>query len=75
MMSLTFGLFTQVSGSGPLGPLVSFCNRSMHSKKDVSDFFYIHLTLSTCLHPLHTLGWFPYVIALYTFVTLFSGIN
>ena len=26
MMSLTFGLFTQVSGSGPLGPLVmEFC--------------------------------------------------
>ena len=24
MMSLTFGLFTQVSGSGPLGPLVNF---------------------------------------------------
>ena len=24
MMSLTFGLFTQVSSSGPLGPLVSF---------------------------------------------------
>ena len=24
MMSLTFGLFTQVSGSGPLGPLVVF---------------------------------------------------
>ena len=24
MMSLTFGLFTQVSGSGPLGPLVWF---------------------------------------------------
>ena len=23
MMSLTFDLFTQVSGSGPLGPLVS----------------------------------------------------
>ena len=23
MMSLAFGLFTQVSGSGPLGPLVS----------------------------------------------------
>ena len=22
MMSLTFGMFTQVSGSGPLGPLV-----------------------------------------------------
>ena len=26
MMSLTFGLFTQVSGSGPLGPLV-LCNQ------------------------------------------------
>ena len=25
MMSLTFGLFTQVSSSGPLGPLVFFC--------------------------------------------------
>ena len=24
MMSLTFGLFIQVSGSGPLGPLVYF---------------------------------------------------
>ena len=24
MMSLTFGLFTQVSGSGPLGPLVKY---------------------------------------------------
>ena len=24
MMSLAFGLFTQVSGSGPLGPLVDF---------------------------------------------------
>ena len=23
MMSLTFGLFTQVSGSGPLGPVVN----------------------------------------------------
>ena len=26
MMSLTFGLFTQVSGSGPLGPLVIILN-------------------------------------------------
>ena len=26
MMSLTFGLFTQVSGSGPLGPLVERLN-------------------------------------------------
>ena len=29
MMSLTFGLFTQVSGSGPLGPLVC---KEMQSK-------------------------------------------
>ena len=28
MMNLTFGLFTQVSGSGPLGPLV--LNRPTH---------------------------------------------
>ena len=27
IMSLTFGLFTQVSGSGPLGPLVLICRR------------------------------------------------
>ena len=28
MMSFTFGLFTQVSGSGPLGPLVCFTDLS-----------------------------------------------
>ena len=37
MMSLTFGLFTQVSGSGPLGPLVD---------KFVADFTY---KLKMCL--------------------------
>ena len=30
MMSLTFGLFTQVSGSGPLGPLVSIYSSGGH---------------------------------------------
>ena len=30
MMSLTFGLFTQVSGSGPLGPLVFFVQGHDH---------------------------------------------
>ena len=35
MMSLTFGLFTQVSGSGPLGPLV-FQNH----KADMADILY-----------------------------------
>ena len=29
MMSLTFGLFTQVSGSGPLGPLVRLCMKNL----------------------------------------------
>ena len=33
MMSLTFGLFTQVSGSGPLGPLVITC-RHMETLKE-----------------------------------------
>ena len=31
MMSLTFGLFTQVSGSGPLGPLV-LIEKVLHTK-------------------------------------------
>ena len=35
MMSLTFGLFTQVRGSGPLGPLVCF-DLSKKIRLDVS---------------------------------------
>ena len=30
MMSLPFGLFTQVSGSGPLGPLVNVLRNLIH---------------------------------------------
>ena len=37
--SLTFGLFTQVSGSGPLGPLVFIYN--LHSKGTSSLQFYM----------------------------------
>ena len=37
MMSLTFGLFTQVSGSGPLGPLVFF---SVYSSESFLLFFF-----------------------------------
>ena len=37
MISLTFGLFTQVSGSGPLGPLVSFQNNPKKSRSVLSD--------------------------------------
>ena len=47
MMSLTFGLFTQVSGSGPLGPLV---------------FLSIYLFLYLFLLSLNTLFIFFYVI-------------
>ena len=32
MMSLTFGLFTQVSGSGPLGPLVYVISKVLSGK-------------------------------------------
>ena len=51
MMSLTFGLLTQVSGSGPLGPLVAnadaggstiallgLCPGELKQKKHVNDF-------------------------------------
>ena len=38
MMSLTFGLFTQVSGSGPLGPLVYiWCNNRYGAKVSISN--------------------------------------
>ena len=49
MMSLTFGLFTQVSGSGPLGPLVMKfspkCNTNSVIGKSVIKFgnFYLYL--------------------------------
>ena len=45
------------------------CIRSLHFLKAVSNLFLD----SARLHPLHILGWFPYVFALYTFVTLFRG--
>ena len=35
MMSLTFGLFTQVSGSGPLGPLVLVIRSSFFPLKTI----------------------------------------
>ena len=38
MMSLTFGLFTQVSGSGPLGPLVSTKKISVFGYKVLKHF-------------------------------------
>ena len=34
MMSLTFGLFIQVSGSGPLGPLVFVPVKVIHKRAD-----------------------------------------
>ena len=43
------------------------CIHSLHFLRAVSNSFLD----SARLHPLHILGWFPYVFALYTFVTLF----
>ena len=34
--------------------------------------FFLTQTGISCLHPLHVMGWFSYVFALYTFVTLFE---
>ena len=45
------------------------CIRSLHSLRAVSNSFLD----SARLHLLHIFGWFPYVFALYTFVTLFRG--
>ena len=45
------------------------CICSLHFLRAVSNSFLD----SARLHPLHILGWFPYVFALYTFVTLFRG--
>ena len=50
-------------------PMYFHCIRSLHFLRAVSNSFLD----SARLHPLHILGWFPYVIALYTFVTLFRG--
>ena len=45
------------------------CIRLLHFLRAVSNSFLD----SARLHPLHILGWFPYVFALYTFVTLLRG--
>ena len=45
------------------------CIRSLHFLRADSYSFLD----SACLHLLHILRWFPYVFALYTFVTLFRG--
>ena len=50
-------------------PIYFHCIRSLHFLRAVSNSFLD----SARLHPLHILGWFPYVFALYTFVTLFRG--
>ena len=53
MMSLTFGLFTQVSGSGPLGPLVKILFHSLsHCIFSIINF---HQSV-TAFFPRFTLG-------------------
>ena len=50
-------------------PIYFHCIRSLHFLRAVSNSFLD----SALLHPLHILGWFPYVFALYMFVRLFRG--
>ena len=53
MMSLTFGLFTQVSGSGPLGPLVfpQLClfNKAMPQGTKLYQAHYLSMCC-VCMH-------------------------
>ena len=46
MMSLTFGLFNQVSGLGPLGPLVSFYECQIEILLVEFNSFYFKVRLS-----------------------------
>ena len=46
MMSLTFGLFTQVSGSGPLGLLVFPCQRSRSQSEVKWQIVYLQLIIN-----------------------------
>ena len=52
MMSLTFGLFTQVSGSGPLGPLVLNLPLCEFSKGLKNEFETAVVNESAVLEPL-----------------------
>ena len=45
------------------------CIRLLHFLRAVSNSFLD----SARLHPLHILGWFPYVFPLYTFFSLFES--
>ena len=53
MMSLTFGLFTQVSGSGPLGPLVY--NGPITITSGALRFAPVSQSVSACPSVCHTL--------------------
>ena len=61
MMSLTFGLFTQVSGSGPLGPLVFFnylfSFLYIFNQLIFIYFFILFFLFASLVHFL-SLGWF-----------------
>ena len=61
-------LYTSVTSYG-IFPMYLHCIRSLHFLRAVSNSFLD----SARLHLLHILRWFPYVFALYTFVTLFRG--
>ena len=52
-------------------PMYLHCIRSLHFFLRVAVFFLTQTGISR-LHLLHVMGWFSYVFALYTFVTLFE---
>ena len=62
-------LYTSVTSYGVFFLFYFHCIRSLHFLRAVSNSFLD----SARLHLLHILGWFPYVFALYTFVTLFES--
>ena len=51
-------------------PMYLHCIRSLRFFD--SCCFFLTQTGISCLQPLHVMGWFSYVFALYTFVTLFE---
>ena len=64
MMSLTFGLFTQVSGSGPLGPLVLAGGRGGGGLNKLSldnhfSYYYLELWPFEIFIIMNLLGSFP----------------
>ena len=70
MMSLTFGLFTQVSGSGPLGPLV-YVNSDNSDNAIPAKVHLIHFLeeIEVVIHPENYLNKAVLMVAVQTEIT------